>query len=186
MRYFSLRGFHPRRSSRTRLGAAGVFALLALGAGPGAALTVEGEGCAGGAWPLDRARAALDGATERAVSGARLPAAEAAVILQLVPLKEAGLPYPPTRLPADGGTFAGFLLVPAPPASGRLEVSLSQGGWIDLMQDGKSLTPVAFTGVRGCPGLRKSVRFDVAPTPLVLQLSGVAGDHVIVAVSSVP
>ncbi|MFG1425641.1 hypothetical protein [Roseixanthobacter glucoisosaccharinicivorans] len=151
-----------------------------------AARAAEGEGCAGGAWPLDAARAALAAAQTHVANGAQLPAAEGAFLVDLVPLADAGLPSPPTRLPAEGVKFAGFLLLPAPAVAGRIEVSLSEAGWVDLVQDGKSLPAVAFTGVKGCPGLRKSVRFEVTQRPLVLQLSGVSVDRLKVALAPVP
>ncbi|MFG1399366.1 hypothetical protein [Roseixanthobacter pseudopolyaromaticivorans] len=166
------------------LGAAGVFFLaLCLGAPNGRA--AEGQGCSGGAWPLERAKSALDAAHTQLASGSQLPAADGAFVVELVPLAQAKLPYPPARLPAENTTFAGFLLIPAP-AAGRIEVSLSQAGWIDLVQDGKTLPAAAFTGVKGCEGLRKSVRFEVAQRPLVLLLTGVSVDRLKLAVAPVP
>lgn len=175
----------PCTGGRPRSAVSGLILLaLLLGAPEGRA--AEGQGCSGGAWPLEAARAALDAAQTQAANGAELPAAEGGVLLQLVPLSDAKLPYPPARLPPETANFAGFVLLPAPTAAGRIEVSLSEAGWVDLVQDGKSLPAAAFTGVKGCPGLRKSVRFEVTQRPLVLQVSGVSVDRLKVVVAPVP
>ncbi|MFG1422343.1 hypothetical protein [Roseixanthobacter liquoris] len=175
----------PGADARRRA-AVGSVMLLAFLLGAPAVRAAEGQGCSGGAWPLDAARAALDAAHTEVPSGAGLPAAEGSFVVQLVPLPDAKLPYPPARLPAETANFAGFLLLPAPATAGRIEVSLSDAGWIDLVQDGKSLPAAAFTGVKGCPGLRKSVRFEVTQRPLVLQVTGVSVDRLKVAVAPAP
>lgn len=175
----------PCAGARRRSAISGLI-LLAFFLGAPAARAAEGQGCSGGAWPLDAARAALDAAHDQVANGAELPAAEGQVLLQLVPLSDAKLPYPPARLPAETANFAGFLLLPAPAVAGRIEVSLSEAGWIDLVQDGKTVPAAAFTGVKGCPGVRKSVRFEVTQRPLVLQVSGVSVDHLKVAIAPVP
>ncbi|MEP9365938.1 hypothetical protein [Xanthobacter sp. VNH20] len=168
-----------------RHGAAAVF-LLALGLGAPPVRAAEGQGCSGGAWPLEQAKSALDAAHIQVANGGQLPAAESAFVVELVPLSQAKLPYPPARLPPEKANFAGFLLLPAPAVAGRIDVSLSDAGWVDLVQDGKTLPAAAFTGVKGCPGLRKSVRFEVTRRPLVLQVSGVSVDRLKVVVAPVP
>jgi hypothetical protein len=40
------------------------------------------------------------------------------------------------------------------------------------VQDGRYARSVGSSGRRDCPGLRKTVRFDLAASPLVLQISG--------------
>ncbi len=60
---------------------------------------------------------------------------------------------------------------------------MSAGAWIDVIQDGKFLKPVAFSGASGCANARKSVKFRLAAEPATLQLSGVGDPDIAVVVS---
>jgi hypothetical protein len=94
----------------------------------------------------------------------------------LRPLTEAGLPMPPERGPKDG-TFAGFVRIPNVTA-GLYTVSLSEQGWIDVVQGGNYLKPKGFSGVSGCEGIHKTMKFDLVTGPVTVQLSGIAKDAV--------
>ena len=50
-----------------------------------------------------------------------------------------------------------------------------------MIQGGKHLPAADHTGARECPGLRKSVRFEVSAAPVVLQVSGAHADTIKVA-----
>jgi hypothetical protein len=71
-----------------------------------------------------------------------------AITMGLVAPADAKLPTPPERAPKDS-TFAGFTGIKAPKA-GLYTVSLSSGAWVDLVQDGHFLKPVAFRGATDC------------------------------------
>ena len=124
-----------------------LLAVLSLSA-TSALAAEEPSGCDKFKWPIERERAALT-APDRAklASGAEqtTPAASA-VTLALVAPQEAKLPSPPERAPKDG-TFAGFTSIKAAKA-GLYTVSLSSGAWVDLVQDGHFLKPVAFSGAK--------------------------------------
>ena len=47
------------------------------------------------------------------------------------------------------------------PKAGIYTVSLSAGGWIDLVQDGHSLKPKAFSGATDCDGIRKTMKYEL-------------------------
>ncbi len=64
--------------------------------------------------------------------------------------------------------------VPAPEKAGVYQVSLSDEAWIDVVQDGRYARSVGSTGRSDCPGLRKSVRFELSASPFVVQISGVS------------
>ena len=81
------------------------------------------------------------------------------------------MPSPPERAPKDG-TFAGFTSFKAAPKAGLYTVSLSAGAWVDLVQDGHVLKPKAFSGATDCDGIRKTMKYDLAASPFVLQVSG--------------
>lgn len=148
-----------------------LFALLLLGTAPTFAAE-EPSGCDKFKWPIERDRAALT-APDRArlASGAEQAAIPAsAITLGLVAPQDAKLPAPPERAPKDG-TFAGFTSIKAAKA-GLYTVSLSAGAWVDLVQDGHFLKPVAFSGATDCDGIRKTMKYELADKPFVLQISG--------------
>ncbi|MCC8944975.1 hypothetical protein H8A97_07570 [Bradyrhizobium sp. Arg62] len=133
----------------------------------------EPSGCDKFKWSIERARAALT-ASDRAkvVSGSEQTALPAtAITLALVAPGDAKLPTPPERAPKEG-TFAGFTSFKAAPKAGLYTVSLSAGAWVDLVQDGHFLKPKAFSGATDCEGIRKTVKYDLAASPFVLQVSG--------------
>ena len=150
--------------------------LLLLGAT--AAQAAEPSGCDKFKWPIDTERAALT-ASERPLvkSGGALPALGDAVTMALLPSAEAKLPTPSERnFPPEA--FGGFVTVVAPKEAGLYTVSLSEALWVDLVQDGKPLRPVAFSGATDCAGIRKTMRFELAARPMTIQLSGGKADRV--------
>jgi hypothetical protein len=101
--------------------------------------------------------------------------------LALQPLAQAKLAMPPERAPKDAASFAGARQV-AVPAAGLYQVSLSDYAWVDLIQDGRYVKVAAFSGALDCPGLRKIVRFALKAGTAAVQVSGVAGDSIAIAV----
>ena len=149
-----------------------LVALTLLAAAPAFAAE-EPSGCDKFKWNIDHARAALS-APDRAKldSGgeiAGLPAT--AVTIALVAPADAKLPTPPERAPKEG-TFAGFTKVTSPPKAGSYTISLSNGAWVDVVQDGHFLKPTAFSGATDCDGIRKTMKYDLSANPFVLQISG--------------
>jgi len=149
-----------------------LVALTLLAAAPAFAAE-EPSGCDKFKWNIDHARAALS-APDRAKldSGgeiAGLPAT--AVTIALVAPADAKLPTPPERAPKEG-TFAGFTKVTSPPKAGSYTISLSNGPWVDVVQDGHFLKPTAFSGATDCDGIRKTMKYDLSANPFVLQISG--------------
>lgn len=141
------------------------------------ALAQEAVGCAAFKWPLDRERALLANPTQ-AASGAEISASGAAVTVALLPLANANLPLAPTRTPKYPNSYAGFLRAAALPKAGIYRVTLSHGAWIDVVQDGRTLRSVGFTGSKGCDGVAKSVKFDLAAAPFVIEVSGTSAHNV--------
>jgi hypothetical protein len=159
-----------------------LIALLLLGAAPAFAAE-EPSGCDKFKWPIDRERAALT-APDRAklASGseqAALPSS--AITLALAASGVAKLPSPPERAPKDA-TFAGFASFKAPAKPGLYTISLSVGGWVDVVQDGHFLKPVANSGARDCEGIRKVLKYELPASPFVLQVSGTTEKAISIAV----
>jgi hypothetical protein len=167
-------------SSRSRLSLAVTLTLLGA---TSAFAADEPSGCDKFKWDITHARAALTApdraklasATEFAV----LPTS--GFILGLVAPADAKLPTPPERAPKDG-TFTGFTKVTAAPKAGLYTISLSSGAWIDVVQDGHALKPAGFSGATDCDGIRKTMKYDLAAKPFVLQISGSRENAISVAI----
>ncbi|MDA9431312.1 hypothetical protein [Bradyrhizobium sp. CCBAU 51627] len=148
-----------------------LLAVLSVGA-TSAFAAEEPSGCDKFKWPIERDRAALT-APDRArlASGSEQAAIpSSAITLALVAQQEVKLPSPPERAPKDG-TYAGFTSIKDAKA-GLYTISLSSGAWVDLVQDGHFLKPVAFSGATDCDGIRKTMKYQLSDKPFVLQISG--------------
>ena len=144
-------------------------------------LAQEPVGCDKFKWPVERERAALSTRDLKTLpSGSEITALPATAILALRPKTDANLPTAPERSPQDG-TFAGYVTIKTAAKPGLYTVSLPAPAWLDVVQDGRFLKPVDFSGVTGCDGIRKVVQFEISSAPLVVQLSGVATDSIAIA-----
>jgi hypothetical protein len=158
--------------------------LLATALGTASAFAAEEpSGCDKFKWDITRARAALTAPDRTKVaSGNEFTALPASgFTLGLVTPADAKLPMPPERAPKDG-TFAGLSRVMAAPKPGLYTISLSAGAWIDVVQDGHTLKPEAFSGATDCDGIRKTMKYELAAKPFVLQISGARDNAISVAI----
>jgi len=159
-----------------------LVALLAFAAAPVWAAE-EPSGCDKFKWPIDRERAVLTAPDRLKLnSGSDVAAMPATgITLALVAPGEAKLPSPPERAPKDG-TFAGFASFKGAPKAGIYTISLSAGAWIDVVQDGHFLKPKAFSGATDCDGIRKTMKYELAGQPFVLQVSGAKDSTISIAI----
>ena len=150
----------------------------------GLALAAPASAIAQGAADLRRARLAPRAGAESVrrlklasvASGASLkPAAAEAFVLELFPENSAKLAAAPSgKSTADGpDLYAGFVTVEGGAGPVGVQVTTSEEGWIDVIQDGKTLPSTAHTGSKNCPGVRKSVHFDVTAGSFAVQVAGV-------------
>ena len=58
------------------------------------------------------------------------------------------------------------------PGAGIYTISLSAGAWVDVIQDGHFLKPKAFSGATDCEGIRKTMKYELAASRFILQVSG--------------
>ncbi len=135
------------------------------------AFAQEPVGCDKFKWPLDRERTMLANPTVVA-SGSDVLQPLAAMLVTLVPFADAHLPMAPERAPKSPDSHAGFVRVSALPKPGTYRVTLSEAAWIDVIQDGAALKAAAHSGATGCDGVRKSVKFELAAGPMIIELSG--------------
>jgi hypothetical protein len=158
-----------------------LIGLLLLGAPVYAA--EEPSGCDKFKWGIERERAALTAPDRiKLVSGGELGALPSTgITLALRAPAEAKLPSPPERAPREG-SFAGFASFKSPPKAGTYTVSMSAGGWVDVVQDGHFLKPKAFSGATDCDGIRKTMKYEIGAGPFVLQVSGTKEDSISIAI----
>jgi len=159
-----------------------LIALILLAAGPAMAAE-EPSGCDKFKWNIDRERAALTAPGRiKLASGAELAAVPSTgMTLALTAPGEARLPSPPERAPKEG-TFAGFTMFKSAPKAGVYTISLSVGGWVDVLQGGNFLKPKAFSGATDCDGIRKTMKYEISTGPFVLQISGIREDSLSIAI----
>jgi hypothetical protein len=161
------------------------FLLVALLVGTAAPVWAaeEPSGCDKFKWPIDHERAALT-APDRVKlnSGSDVAAMPSTgITLSLVAPGDAKLPSPPERAPKDG-TMAGFANFKGAPKAGLYTISLSNGAWVDVVQDGHFLKPKAFSGATDCNGIRKTMKYELAAQPFVLQVSGAKENAISIAI----
>ena len=143
----------------------------------------EPSGCDKFKWGIERERAALTAPDRvKLTSGGELGALPSTgITLGLRAPADAKLPSPPERAPKEG-TFAGFTSFKGAPKAGIYTISLSAGGWVDVVQDGHFLKPKAFSGATDCDGIRKTMKYEMSASPFVLQVSGTKEDSVSIAI----
>src|ERR1700692_4141696 len=159
-----------------------LIALVLFGTAPAWAAE-EPSGCDKFKWNIERERAALT-APDRVTlaSGGDLAALPSTgMTLALRAPNDAKLPSPQRGAPRDV-TFAGFATIKAAPKAGLYTVSLSAGGWVDVIQDGHFLKPKGFSGATDCDGIRKTMEYEISAKPLVLQVSGTKEDSISIAI----
>jgi hypothetical protein len=150
---------------------------------PALAQGAEPSGCDKFKWPVTHEQAALAATPSAPLESGAALAFDAAAQLRLTPFAEAKLDMPPQRAPKVAPSFAGAVKLGAPATAATVKISISGEGWIDVVQDGHYVKPVAFSGATDCPGLRKSVKFPLAAAPATIQLSDVRGADISLIVS---
>ena len=166
------------RSGRLFFGALFALAFFSVG---NAAAADEGA-CSQFKWSIAQERTWAGQAPAAAVkTGDRLPAPPAgAIAVTLGPSAGVAFTVTPGRK-AKGVDNGASIAIDRLPKAGRYQVTLSAEAWIDVVQDGAAVPSLDFSGVRDCPGVRKSVRFDLKQGPLLLQLSGSAETRLLLA-----
>ena len=147
------------------------------------ALAADPVGCEQFKWPVTKERALLTTPDlpniNSGVDAPTLP--PLAATLALKPAADARLPKSPQRAQKPD-TFAGYLRLGQIPA-GTYAISVSDYAWIDVLQDGNYLKPTDSSGVSGCNGIRKILKFDLAAGLTTVQISGVVTKTIKLAVT---
>jgi hypothetical protein len=147
------------------------------------AFAQEPVGCDKFKWPVDHERALLANPSQAQSGGEMQKPNDAAVMVTLVPFADAHLPMAPERTPKSPDSYAGFVRVSGLPKPGTYRITLSQGAWIDVIQNGHELKSITSSSATGCEGVRKSVKFELPTGPFIIQLSGTIAHAIAVAVT---
>jgi len=150
-----------------------------------AAAAQDTAGCDKFKWSVARERAWFAAGAKPIAAGADLAFAEQGYAVALVPNEAAGFAAPPERA-LKPGAFGGVLKVSALPKAGLYDVTLSDEAWIDVVQNGASVKSRDFSGQKNCPGVRKSVRFNLAAGPATVQISNAAAASIQLAIAPAP
>ncbi|WP_296707335.1 hypothetical protein [Rhodoblastus sp.] len=115
-------------------------------------------------------------------SGASVSLGDRAFAVALKPVEAAGFVMEPERAPKPG-TFGAVLRFDSVDKAGAYQITLSNEAWIDVVQGGARVKSTAFSGQKACPGVRKSVRFDLIAGPLIVEISNAESDTIALAIA---
>lgn len=147
------------------------------------------DACAGFKWDLTQERALFAGSSEPATATAEAAAAVELAparlyALSLKPQSQVQVVVPLGRKATIDGAFAGLARLKIA-AAGPYRVSLDQSGWIDIVGGQGALAATDFSGAQHCNAPHKTVQFDLPAGELILQLTGVSGSVIKLAVTAV-
>ena len=147
----------------------------------------ENPACPQFKWPLATEKSWFDtGKLEGLASGATVATlTEGTFTVTLKPATEVPFKLKPEGKPKADKPLGALISFAAVKAPGRYQVTLSDEAWIDIVQADAYRPSLEFSGVHGCPGLHKSVRFEFISAPLVLQLSATSAPELKVAIRPV-
>jgi hypothetical protein len=92
----------------------------------------------------------------------------------------------PLKKPMAAGEYGGVVRISAIPKAGLYQVTLSREAWVDVIQNQARARTRNVSRQSDCPAFAKSVRFELAAGPAVLQISGVAAAKVAFAFAAAP
>jgi hypothetical protein len=152
-------------------------------AAPESAKDKSASACDHFAWSISREKAWFAAKLASTPSGERVGKSDEGFLLALKPTKTIEFFLAPERMPKPD-SFSGYVFIGGVPAPGLYQVTLSDEAWVDVFENGTRLKSTAFTGQKDCPGVRKSVRFDLTPgAPVTIQISNSAKDSIKVAIA---
>ena len=164
------------------------LAVVLIGSAWTPAIAQEADGCSQFTWSVAKERELFSAqrlaAANSGAGFATVP--ENGIVVTLAKGDTVVYPLPLGRTPKDPASFGGFIVIDDVKKPGIYQVALSEEAWIDVIQDGNLLPAITHSGRKDCPGIRKSLRFELKSGPLIIQLSGVSATTAKVAVMEVP
>lgn len=158
------------------LGSVLLFALIL--ASP--AFSQSPDACGQFAWPITQEQK-LFNATGLAQlhSGETLKLSSAsAAAVRLKKMSDVQLSRAPERMPKNPDAFAGMIEIDSIEKPGLYQLTASEEAWIDVIQNDTFVKSAGHSGKRGCPEVRKSIRFMLVKGPVIVQFSGADADTI--------
>jgi hypothetical protein len=168
-------------TSRLKSAPALAIALALLSAG---AQAQEKTGCDQFKWSVARERAWFAAERKPVASGAAIAVGQGYAVA-LAPNESVAFAAPPEKALKPGG-FGAALNLAAIDKAGSYEITLSDEGRVDAIQDKSLVKSTDFSGQKDCPGIRKSVRFDLKAGPLTIQISNAPAASIDLAIAPAP
>lgn len=158
--------------SLTKFSAASLtFALLAVSLLSSPSALAAGTGCDAGKWPLSAIQTRFAGTLPTLSNGDALPNLGAPALINLSLQSDVTFPHPPGRTGKANPAYAAVVKLGAEPAA-TYQVTVSGGGWVDVVENGDLVKPTDYVRAKDCPGVDKSIRFKTSGGPLAIQISG--------------
>jgi hypothetical protein len=130
-----------------------------------------GSGCDAGKWPLSAVQTHFGGTLPALANGDALPALGAPALVNLSAQAEVVFPHAPARAAKANPAYGAVIKLGAQPA-GAYQVTVSDGAWVDVAENGDLAKSSGFIRAKDCPGIDKSIRFRTNGGPLAIQISG--------------
>jgi hypothetical protein len=159
--------------------------LLLAALSPAAAQT--NDACDQFAWPISREQKLFNSTPVELRSGETLKlSSAAAATVRLRKISDVAFSRAPERSPKNPDSFAGVIEIDSIPEPGLYQLTASEEAWFDVIQNDAFVKSVEHSGKRGCPGVRKSVRFRLTKGLTIVQFSGAEADTIKFAILPVP
>ncbi|MGN6462610.1 MAG: hypothetical protein ACTHLY_15565 [Pseudolabrys sp.] len=142
-------------------------------------------GCTKFGWPLARELQWFGGGNLPVYeSGAKRDTPpDNAFTLDLDADNDATLVMPLERKSRNDNGYGGSISFGPLPRGGLYQITLSEDGLVDIIQNGHYLKKKASHMRRDCPAVRRSIRVELTAAPLVLQFGGVEMPSLTIAVA---
>lgn len=131
-------------------------------------------------WSIARERGWFATGAKPAASGASV-VAEQGYAVTLLPADAVKFRVAPERAPKAGSYGAALSVDIGKP--GLYQITLSDEAWLDVVQGDAEVKSTTFSGQKDCPGVRKTVRFDLKAGPTVVQVSNATVQSINVALA---
>jgi hypothetical protein len=147
------------------------------------ALAQTPETCGQFAWPIAREQKLFAQPDIRRVrSGEELKfVSPLAASVDLKSVDEVQWSRMPERKPKAPATYGGVIEIEGL-TPGLYQITLSDEAWLDVIQNDVFVKSAGHSGKRGCPNVRKSLRFQLGKGSLILQLSGAEKNEIKIAI----
>lgn len=146
-------------------------ATFALVFSPVTVAMAAGTGCDAGKWPLSLIQTHFGATSPTLASGDSLPALGAPVLVNLSAQNDVSFAHAPARASKANPAYAAIVKLGPEPAA-TYQITVSDGAWIDVVENGQLAKSSGYIRGKDCPGVDKSIRFKTNGGPLTIQMSG--------------